>query len=95
MGLERGIAANSRSKKIKSTLTTNSTTGNSEYVIGRVVDIVLNSEHPKFQDVGGYNGIGTIYYEINNKIGNSKFTAKPFYPQFSTYPLLNELVLRF
>ena len=73
MGLERGIAANSRSKKIKSTLTTNSTTGNSEYVIGRVVDIVLNSEHPKFQDVGGYNGIGTIYYEINNKIGNSKF----------------------
>ena len=42
MGLERGIAANSRSKKIKSTLTTNSTTGNSEYVIGRVVDIVLN-----------------------------------------------------
>ena len=95
MGLERGIAANSRSKKIKSTLTTNSTTGNSEYVIGRVVDIVLNSEQPKFQDVGGYNGIGTIYYEINNKIGNSKFTAKPFYPQFSTYPLVNELVLLF
>jgi len=95
MGLERGIAANSRKKKRQSALTANTSTGNSEYVIGRVTDIVLNSEHPKFDDVGGFNGIGTIFYEINNKIGNKKFQAKPFYPQFSTYPLVNELVLLF
>jgi len=95
MGLERGIAANSRKKKRQPALTANTSTGNSEYVIGRVTDIVLNSEHPKFDDVGGFNGIGTIFYEINNKIGNKKFQAKPFYPQFSTYPLVNELVLLF
>ena len=27
----------------------------------RVVDIVLSPEHPKFEEVGGYNGIGTIF----------------------------------
>lgn len=94
MGLERGISANQRSKKTSSTsnsaLSSNDTLAP---IVGRVTDIVLNSDHPKFQDVGGYNGIGTIFFEENNLIGTTTNKAKSFYPQTSSYPLINELVL--
>lgn len=94
MGQKRGLLANSRVKKTKTSSDSPIIAG-SKYLMGRVVDIVLNSEHPKFNEVGGFNGIGTIFYELNNNIGNQKLKAKPFYPQFSTYPLVNELVLLF
>lgn len=94
MGLERGISANQRSKKVSSTRGINSTSEDKlAPIIGRVTDIVLNSEHPKFNDVGGYNGIGTIFFEENNYIGTTVNKAKSFYPQMSSYPLINELVL--
>lgn len=94
MGLERGISANQRSKKVSSTSKSSpSSTDKLAPIIGRVTDIVLNSEHPKFQDVGGYNGIGTIFFEENNHIGTTVNKAKSFYPQMSSYPLINELVL--
>tara|TARA_R110001592_G_scaffold239808_1_gene499781 strand:+ start:66 stop:1292 length:1227 start_codon:yes stop_codon:yes gene_type:complete len=94
MGLERGISANQRSKKVSSTSKSSpSSTDKLAPIIGRVTDIVLNSEHPKFQDVGGYNGIGTIFFEENNLTGTSTNKAKSFFPQMSSYPLINELVL--
>lgn len=94
MGLERGISANQRSKKISSTSKSNSFSNDKlAPIIGRVTDIVLNSEHPKFQEVGGYNGIGTIFFEENNHVGTTTNKAKSFYPQTSSYPLINELVL--
>jgi hypothetical protein len=66
-------------------------------VVARVKDIVLDENHPKFREVGEWNGIGTIYYELNNSIGSNTgtLTAKPVDPHSKTYPLINELVLLF
>jgi hypothetical protein len=60
-------------------------------IVARVKDIVLDENHPKFREVGEWNGIGTIYYEINNSLGSNinALTAKPANPQSKTYPLIN------
>lgn len=65
-------------------------------IIARVTDIILNSEHPNFESYGGWPSIGTISYEEQDQPGsNFNTVAKPFYPQISSYPLINELVLLF
>ena len=62
------------------------------FKIVRVLDIILDENHPKFKDVGEWNGIGTIYFEdINNGTIVSTF-AYPFNPQIKLYPLVNEIV---
>jgi len=63
--------------------------------VGRVTDIILNGAYPKIEDYGGLNGIGTIFFEIINTQNPGKGVAKPFFPQTSAYPLVNELVLIF
>ena len=63
--------------------------------VGRVTDIILNDKYPEFDKYGGPNGIGTIFYELNNFIGGENGIAKPFFPQLSAYPLVNEMVLIF
>jgi len=56
----------------------------------------LYENHPKFDEVGGWNGVGTIFYEINNLVSfKDTQKAKPFYPQNKNYPLINELVILF
>lgn len=62
---------------------------------GRVTDIVLNSNHPKFKTYGSYNGLGTIEFELVNFLSGTTLSAKPFFPNTSTWPLVNELVLIF
>ena len=67
-------------------------------IVARVVDISLNSNSKLFSR-GGWGSIGTIKYEIldqpsTNTEGPSN-TAKPLYPQFKNFPLVNELVLLF
>ena len=65
-------------------------------IVGRVTDIILNKNHPEFESQGGWNSIGVIFFEKNDLQGsNSNNTAKPFFPQLSAYPLVNELVLLF
>lgn len=62
----------------------------------RVTDIVMDETHPKFSDYGSWGGLGTINFEkINTPEGKSvsKPIAKPFFPQFKNYPLVNEIVL--
>ena len=62
--------------------------------IARVTDIILNPDHPKFLEYGGFPSIGTIFYEIDNLQGsNTGNPAKPLNPNTSIYPLINELVL--
>jgi hypothetical protein len=62
------------------------------FKIVRVLDIILDENHPKFKDVGEWNGIGTIYFEdINNSTIISTF-AYPLNPQIKLYPLVNEIV---
>jgi hypothetical protein len=64
-------------------------------VPARVIDIVLDENHPYFDRVGQWNGIGAIFYEKINSAGsatNNDF-ALPYDPQSKTYPLINEIVL--
>ena len=62
-------------------------------LVGRVKDIILNDQYPEIEKFGGLNGIGTIFFEINNFQSGGEGIAKPFYPQMSSYPLVNEIVL--
>ena len=66
-----------------------------EIQVGRVTDIILNGDYPDIENYGGLNGIGTIFFELNNFISDGSGTAKPFFPQVSAYPLVNEMVLIF
>jgi len=100
MGFNRGISANVKlppgsksggNSNIQQALT--QIQGAKE--IGRVTDIILNSNYPDIEKYGGLNGIGTIFFELNNVQNPGRGIAKPFYPQLSAYPLVNELVLLF
>lgn len=67
----------------------------SKHVSARVIDIILDDTHPDFTEYGEWNGIGTIKFElVNFQTGNlsERPTARPFFPQFKTYPLVNEIV---
>lgn len=71
---------------------------NLKVIPARVTDIVLDETHPKFTEYGGWNGIGTVNFEpINTPASKSttKPIAKPFFPQFKSFPLVNEIVLLF
>ena len=87
-----------RSKKVSypSGLTSMLSTIKDKMIVGRVTDIILNNQHPQFQSQGGWSSIGTIFFEENDLQGSNNNTpARPFYPQNSSYPLVNELVLLF
>lgn len=62
--------------------------------VGKVRDIILNKNFPNIENFGGFNAIGSIFFTIQGfKSGNNPSIAKPLFPQFNYYPLINELVL--
>ena len=66
---------------------------NKQTQIARVTDIILNPDHPRFLEFGGFPSIGTVFYSIDDVQGsNTGNTARPFNPNNSTYPLINELI---
>lgn len=68
---------------------------NSLIVTGRVVSIVLDETHPRFKELGGWNGLGTIEYDISTAPtppGQLYSTAKPLDISYKTFPLINEVV---
>jgi hypothetical protein len=69
----------------------------SQIVAARVTDIVLDENHPKWNIVGQWNGIGAIFYEFVNQSATGTATnyALPYDAQSKTYPLVNEIVLLF
>ena len=70
----------------------------SSVISGRVTDIVLDENHPKINEVGGLNGIGTIFFSLtkDNIISSEDSKpAKPLHPQNKTFPVINEIVLLF
>jgi hypothetical protein len=72
--------------------------GASSFISARVIDIVLDDAHPKFKEVGEWNGIGTIFYQTtqNQTTDNSTLQiAKPALPNNKHYPLINEIVYLF
>jgi hypothetical protein len=68
-----------------------------QMVAARVIDIVLDENHPKFKNVGEWNGLGAIFYQIVNQSGTNTDSsyALPYDSQIKTYPLVNEIVLLF
>ena len=64
----------------------------------RVKDIVLSPNHPRFKEVGGWIGLGTIFFEDTSNPGlqsSSKTTqqARPYFSNSKFYPLINEIVI--
>jgi hypothetical protein len=60
----------------------------------RVLSIVLDETHPRFKELGEWNGLGTIEYEdVNNPLpSNIPPTAKPLLSNNKKFPLINEIV---
>jgi hypothetical protein len=61
----------------------------------RVVDIVLDDSHPKFKEVGEWNGLGSIFYQdISSPTTEQviEVAAKPAIPNLKYFPLKNEIV---
>jgi hypothetical protein len=86
-GLVKNLSTNSKS-----------TVGNTSptYITGRVLDIILDENHPDFSIQGEWNSIGTIQFKIvsSDDTGNVRF-AKPLYPNIKCFPIVNELVVIF
>ena len=58
----------------------------------RVVDIVLDDSHPKFKEVGEWNGLGSIFYQdISSPTTEQviEVAAKPAIPNLKYFPLKN------
>lgn len=92
MGFKSGISANINN--------INFSEGDKEFLdekikVGRVTDIILNTNYPNIQNLGGDSAIGTILFKPQNFNTPGVTFAKPFFPNISSYPLINELVLIF
>lgn len=64
----------------------------------RVLDIILDINHPLASEYGNYDAVGTIFYnelDNNNPTLNPKdaSTASPLFSHLKYYPLKNEIVL--
>jgi len=66
-----------------------------DFKVAIVKDIVLDDTSKYFTNVGEYNGIGSIYFQIVKGNYKSRGFAKPYFPNISNYPLLEELVYIF
>jgi hypothetical protein len=64
------------------------------YIPVRVVSIVLNEEHPRFKELGEWNGLGTIEFQlVTNPINSTNYpTAIPLSSNTKKFPLVNEIV---
>ena len=60
----------------------------------RVLSIVLDESHPRFKELGEWNGLGIIEYEdvVNPLPSPSLPTARPLAGNFKNLPLVNEVV---
>jgi hypothetical protein len=67
-----------------------------DFEVAVVKDIVLNDTSKYFSNVGEWNGVGTIYFKkVKGSNYKSEGFAKPYFSNFSNYPLLEELVYIF
>lgn len=85
------VKSNKSNKKI-------SVSSDRKLIAVRVLDIILDLNHPKAIELGGYDSIGTIFYtklDDNTPLENSETAniAKPLFTHLKYYPLINEIVL--
>ena len=74
------------------------TTDSGNFIVARVIDIILDVNHPRAEEFGGYDGIGTIFWCYINEPnqteeGNDLNFARPLFSFIKQYPLKNEIVL--
>jgi hypothetical protein len=62
------------------------------FAAGRVKSIVLDENHPRFNELGGYNAIGYIEYETTINFSTQTSVAKPYFGNIKNLPLLEEIV---
>lgn len=105
-GLNIKIGVGSFSSGINKSPNSVATSKSNNVKVGKVMGVVTTNNTPtpkQFEKVGGYGGIGTIFFLDYDKIKNidtittdSEFDkcdiAKPLFPNISYYPLLGELV---
>jgi len=94
MGFKSGISANI-SNNIPFNINNTSIPTDDKLKVGRVTDIILNTNYPSIQNFGGDSAIGTIMFKPQNFNSPGVTLARPFFPNISSYPLINELVLVF
>jgi len=61
----------------------------------RVIDVILDETHPDFVNLGEWNSIGIIKYELINSLEGEQVInkiAKPLLANIKTFPLKNEIV---
>jgi len=73
----------------------NTTVRGNNLAFGRIKSILLDESHPRFEELGGWNALGTIEFETVATPNSSTQllpTAKPLDPTFRSFPLINEIV---
>jgi hypothetical protein len=60
----------------------------------RVISIILDENHPRFDELGGWNALGTIEYELVTNLTTTYplSIASPLNPNIKNYPLINEII---
>jgi hypothetical protein len=85
-GAVRNLQSNPNPSSSKSKIT----------IFGRVKDIILDENHPRFNDFGQWNGLGTIIVEVFDKSNPGiEKVAKSYSPQSKSLPIINEVVQLF
>jgi len=84
----KGLFASSKTQR-------NTTVNSNNLVFGRVKSIILDESHPRYEELGGWNALGTIEFEtVATPTANIQVlpTAKPLDATFKSFPLINEIV---
>jgi len=95
MGFKSGISANVGNNFKQTNPPSKGDPIEERIKVGRVIDIILNEDYPDFEEYGGSSAIGTIKFKPQNFNASGISFAKPFFPNISSLPLVNELVLIF
>lgn len=69
-----------------------------KFLSARVTNVIYDENSPGFDDLGKWNSIGTIQFEIvdyQTGRGNSVGSARPYFGNIKQYPLVNEIVFLF
>ncbi len=73
----------------------NTTVRGDSLIFGRVKSIILDETHPRYEELGGWNALGTIEFEtVSTPTTNTQILpiAKPLDATFKSFPLINEIV---
>jgi len=67
---------------------------NVSFRAGRVTDVILDEEHPRAIEFGGFDAVGIIFYQnLERDDQDQTGVARPLFTFIKQYPLINEIVL--